>query len=176
MSVRPTWSMAAVITTSAAVWPRRPFAALRVTTVIVSRIRAVISIPDSTQHVIDRSTFRLAGVYVYVRAGEVRHPEQHLLVARDELETTVVTEVELLRHVEVLERNADRWQLLAIDIAKAFYCVGFLAKISAVLGEAGLDILVVSTFSRDWILVKEEDGPRAAALLEGMGFTNATGS
>ena len=135
-----------------------------------------MTIPESTQQVLEHSSFRLAGVYVYVRAGEVRHPEQHLMVTRDELETTVVTEVEHLRHVEVLERNADRWQLLAIDISNPFYCVGFLARISGVLSGAGIDILAVSTFSRDWILVKEEDGPRAAALLEGIGLTNITGS
>ena len=135
-----------------------------------------MTIPESTQHVLEQSSFRLAGVYVYVRAGEVRHPEQHLMVTRDELETTVVTEVEHLRHVEVLERNADRWQLITIDVANPFYCVGFLARISGVLSGAGIDILAVSTFSRDWILVKEEDGPRAAALLEGVGLTNITGS
>ena len=98
------------------------------------------------------------------------------MVTRDELETTVVTEVEHLRHVEVLERNADRWQLLTIDCASPFYSVGFIARISEVLSGAGIDILVVSTFSRDWVLVKEEDGPKAAALLEGIGLTNITGS
>jgi hypothetical protein len=135
-----------------------------------------VTIPESTKQVLQRSTFRLAGVYVYVRAGEVRHPEQHLMVTRDELETTVVTEVEHLRHVEVLERNADRWQLITVDCANPFYCVGFLATIAAELSGAGIDILAVSTFSRDWVLVKEEDGERAAALLEGIGLTNITGS
>jgi hypothetical protein len=33
-----------------------------------------------------------------------------------------------------------------------------------------MDILVVSTFSCDWVFVKEEDGPRAADLLRAEGF------
>lgn len=135
-----------------------------------------MSIPESTQQVLADSSFRLAGVYVYVRAGEVRQPERHLMVTRDDRETTVVTEVDNLRHVDVLERNADRWQLLTVDCANPFYCVGFLAKICGVLSAAGIDILAVSTFSRDWILVKAEEGERAAALLEGIGLTNITGS
>lgn len=134
-----------------------------------------MSITDSTQQLIERSTFRLGGVYVYVRAGEVRHPERHLMITRDEKETTVVTLEENLGDVEVLERNQDRWLLLTIDCTNPFYCVGFIAKFAAVLSGAGIDILIVSTFSRDWVLVKEADGPRAARLLTGIGFSDVTG-
>jgi hypothetical protein len=125
---------------------------------------------------IQRSTFRLGGTYVYVRAGEVRNPARHLMVTRDELETTVVTTEEQLGDVEVLERNRDRWLLVTVSPVTPFYCVGFIAKIASVLSGAGIDILVVSTFSRDWVLVKEGDGPKTVALLEEIGFSNAAGS
>ncbi len=92
------------------------------------------------------------------------------MVTRDETEITVVTQEENLAGLEVLDLNADRWLLLAVDCANPFYCVGFIARISAVLSGAGFDILVVSTFSRDWVFVKEEDGPRAAELLRTAGF------
>ena len=82
------------------------------------------------------------------------------MITRDAYETTVVTTEDLLGDVEVLDINADRWLLLAIDCANPFYCVGFIAKISAALSGAGMDILVVSTFSCDWVFVKEGDGPR----------------
>lgn len=113
---------------------------------------------------------------MYVRAGKVRHPEKHLMVFRDERETTVVTLEENLGDVEVLELNRDRWRLFDIEPETPFYCVGFIAKMASVLSEAGIDILVISTFSRDCVLVKVEDGARAAALLEGIGFINAVGS
>jgi hypothetical protein len=129
-----------------------------------------VVIPESTQQVIADSTFRFAGTYRYASVRSVAHPEKHLMVTRDETEITVVTQEEHLAGLDVLDLNADRWLLLAIDCANPFYCVGFIAKISAVLSGAGFDILVVSTFSRDWVFVKEGDGPRAAELLRESGF------
>ena len=93
------------------------------------------------------------------------------MIAHDTRETTVVTTEELLGDVDVIEMNKDRWLLLAIDCANPFYCVGFIAKISAALSGGGLDILVVSTFSCDWVFVKEDDGDRAATLLRSLGFS-----
>jgi hypothetical protein len=129
-----------------------------------------VVIPESTQQVIADSTFRFEGTYRYVSARAVLHPDRHLMITRDAREITVVTTEDALDDVEVLAMNADRWLLLAIDCANPFYCVGFIAKISAALSGAGMDILVVSTFSCDWIFVKEEDGPRAASLLRALGF------
>ena len=119
---------------------------------------------------ISDSTFRLAGTYRYASVRSVAHPEDHLMVTRDEKEITVATREENLAGLDVIAVNPDRWLLLAIDCANPFYCVGFIAKISSVLSGAGLDILFVSTFSRDWLLVKEDDGPRSAELLRAMGF------
>lgn len=92
------------------------------------------------------------------------------MVTRDEKETTVVTTPEHLADVDVIEVNPDRWLLLSIDCAHPFYCVGFIAKISAALSDAGVDILVVSTFTRDWVFIKEEDADRAANVLRAAGF------
>ena len=130
----------------------------------------MIEIPESTTDVIARSTFRRAGTYLYIRASAVREPHLHLMITHDDREVTVVTSDDLLEHVDVLEINPDRWLLITIDCANPFYCVGFLAKISAVLSNGGMDILVVSTFSRDWVLVKASEGERAAELLRGIGF------
>jgi len=98
------------------------------------------------------------------------------MVFRDERETTVVTREEHLGDVDVIERNRDLWQLINLEPPTPFYCVGFLAKVSALLAGEGIDILVVSTFSRDCVLVKVEDGAKAIALLEGAGFISAVGS
>ncbi len=98
------------------------------------------------------------------------------MVTRDEKEITVVTNEENLADLDVIAVNADRWLLIAIDCANPFYCVGFLARISAALSGAGFDILVVSTFSCDWVFVKEEDGPRTAELLRAMGFQSVGSS
>jgi hypothetical protein len=129
-----------------------------------------VVIPESTQQVISDSTFRRAGTYRYASVRSVANPENHLMVTRDETEITVVTREEHLAGLDVIDVNPDRWLLLAIDCANPFYCVGFIAKISSSLSGAGLDILFISTFSRDLLFVKEEDGPRGAELLRTMGF------
>jgi hypothetical protein len=90
------------------------------------------------------------------------------MISRDDKEITVVTND--LEDVDVIAINPDRWVLVSIDCSQPFYCVGFIAKLSTMLSGAGLDILVLSTFSRDWVFVKEEDGERAAEVLRKAGF------
>ena len=48
--------------------------------------------------------------------------------------------------------------------------VGFMAKISKALAECGISIFVISAYSTDHILVKEEDLSSALAALGKLGF------
>ena len=131
-----------------------------------------LQIPDSTLAVLRASRFAIVPEpFVYVKAGAVGDGATHLLVARDELETTVVTHERNLAGVEVLDRNPDRWLLLSIDCANPFYCVGFLAAICGAFAGAGIDVLAVSAFTRDLVLVKETERERARELLLGFGMT-----
>lgn len=98
------------------------------------------------------------------------------MVTRDENETTVVTLAEHLSDLDVVELNPDRWLLLSIHCAHPFYCAGFIATISAPLSAAGIDILVVSTFTRDWVFVQETEGERAAEILVSAGFQRSLSS
>lgn len=130
-------------------------------------------VPATTEDVIARSTFRFDGVYVWASVREVGDASRHLMVTRDAKETTVVTAPENLESLDTIAVNPDRWLLLAIDCANPFYCVGFIAKVATRLSGGGIDILVVSTFSCDWVFVKEDDAPRAADLLREAGFAEA---
>jgi hypothetical protein len=132
-----------------------------------------IIIPETTEQVIAASTFRLADVYVWASVRDARDAGRHLMIVRDEKETTVVTSPENLASLDVIETNRDRWLLISIDCANPFYCVGFIAKVAARLSAAGIDILAVSTFSRDLFFVKEEEGQRAAEVLREIGFRSA---
>jgi len=132
-----------------------------------------IVIPESTEQVIADSTFRFAGVYAWASVRDARDNGRHFMITRDDREITVVTAPENLASLDVVAVNQDRWLLLSIDCANPFYCVGFIARIATRLSAAGIDILVVSTFSRDCVFVKEEDGPRAAELLRVIGFSEA---
>lgn len=130
-----------------------------------------IEIPASTREVIRASVFRIGEEpYVYVKAGRIDDESAHLLVLRDDLETTVVTFERNLAGVEVLDRNRDRWALVSIDCANPFYCVGFLASIAGAFTYAGLDILVLSAFTRDLVFVKDDDRERARELMVRIGF------
>lgn len=128
-------------------------------------------IPASTEEVLRASRLRrVPGHFVVARCRGVGDSTRHLLVTRDDLETTVITRPEHLADCEVLDENPDRWALLAIDCAHPFYCVGFLARLTAALAAAGIDLLAVSTFSRDQLLVKEEMAERAVATLLAVGL------
>lgn len=50
-----------------------------------------------------------------------------------------------------------------------FSLVGVLASLAAPLAEAGVSLFAVSTFDTDYLLVREEDLPRAAAALTAAG-------
>jgi hypothetical protein len=117
----------------------------------------MVDIPESTEAIIARSTFTRRGVYRWVRASRVGDPQKHALVMRDDREITVVTRPEDLADLDVIAENPERWELLAIDCANPFYCVGFVARIASALSAAGLDILFTSTFTRDLVFVKEAE-------------------
>lgn len=146
-----------------------------ISTVMTDNTREVsvpsIVIPESTEAVIRASTFAIEEEpYRYVRAAAVPRAGVHLLVTQDEVEVTVVTHERNLHHVEVIDTNPDRWALIAIDCANPFYCVGFFARITSSLSTAGIDVLAVSTFSRDYVLVKDTERDVARRTLIEVGF------
>lgn len=111
------------------------------------------------------------GNYVYTSVKEVFCPEKHLMITRDREEITVVTLEENLHLLGSYERNRENWKLMNIRCGKPFYCVGFLASISSVMAENGFDIVMVSTFSNDYVMVKEQELKQCAQLLQSIGFT-----
>ena len=74
---------------------------------------------------------------------------------------------------DVLERKVDRsngWRGFRIEGNQDFSLVGILPKLSAILAENRIGILVVSTFKTDYILVKTEDFERAMEVLSLAGY------
>ena len=57
------------------------------------------------------------------------------------------------------------FRLLTFDIELDFNVVGFLAEISRILAEAGISIIALSSFSRDHILIKQENLAKALKVL-----------
>lgn len=129
---------------------------------------------QSLTDVIKASTFSvIEGTYVYAKVATVPIIENHFIVTKDADEITVVTKVENLKELDLIERNKEDYALIALNVSVPFYSVGFLAVVSNAIAEAGMNILIVSTYSKDYILVKEENSEKAKNVLIKLGFSEA---
>ncbi len=82
------------------------------------------------------------------------------MIFKDKWEITLVldeVDFETIRHTirdAKIERN---FRLLSFDVDLDFDVVGFMAQIAKILAEAGISILPISSFSRDHILLRQDD-------------------
>lgn len=69
------------------------------------------------------------------------------------------------------------WKIVTFDMALPFGLVGFLAKISSALAKEKISIFVISSFSTDHILIKQDKLKKALLVLKELGFRikNGTG-
>ena len=129
-------------------------------------------IKDELLEVIRSSWFTVEeGTYVYTKVEDVHHPEDHLLVARDSDEVTVLTEKSNLEKKGAYERNPDDWTLINIKCGNPFYCKGFIAAIASVFAGNNMDITITSTYTNDYIMVQSENIADAIKTLTDLGFT-----
>jgi uncharacterized protein len=90
------------------------------------------------------------------------------MIFRDKFETTLLldeTDFGTLRHAvrdAKIERN---FRLLTFDLIMDFTVVGFLAEVTRILAEAEISIVALSAFSRDHLLVKQDDLAKALKVL-----------
>jgi hypothetical protein len=106
--------------------------------------------------------------YAYLKADKVP-VGKHFLISQDDDEITVVTTEAFVSSVP---HSSDvKWfKLFEIKVSVPFLGVGFLAAISKAVAEEGLNILIVSTFSKDYVLVREETYEQALSSLQKIGF------
>ena len=109
------------------------------------------------------------GRYAYLKAQEAVDLGKHFFVSQDEDEVTVVTEEEYVKEVSFSDR-VEWFKLLEIRVSKPFLVKGFLAAISKTVADADLNVLIISTFSKDYVLLREESVEEGLKALEGLGF------
>lgn len=110
--------------------------------------------------------------YAYLRA-KTRPATAHFLVAQDRDEVTVVTTES--RVGEVPHASFQGWfRLVEVRISKPFQAVGFLATVARAIADRGLNVLLVSTFSKDYVLVNDETAEAALDALRALGFPVST--
>lgn len=107
------------------------------------------------------------GRYAYLKTRE-KNLKNHFFVSQDNDETTVVTEEAAVQNTE--HESIVKWfKLIEIKVAVPFFA-GFVARVTNALASKGLNTLVVSTFSKDYILTKEDMTDPAIATLRQLGF------
>lgn len=90
------------------------------------------------------------------------------MIFKDKWEVTLILdEVDYgtCRHAMRDAKVEGSFRLLSFDLVMDFNVVGFLAEVSRILAESDISIFVVSAFSRDHLLIKQDDLPKALKVL-----------
>lgn len=93
----------------------------------------------------------------------------HFLVSSDSDEVTIVTKESNVPDTKY-DNKVWPFKVFEIVVSKPFLVKWFLAKISNTIAKANINILIVSTFSKDYVLVKSEDAEHAKKELQAIGF------
>ncbi|HEX8473456.1 MAG TPA: ACT domain-containing protein [Pyrinomonadaceae bacterium] len=97
-------------------------------------------------------------------------PRAHapFMLLRDLHETTLLVEEEdwrTMRHAARDARVEGGFRLVTFDIELAWNVVGYLARITEILAAAGIPVGALSSFSRDHLLIKQDDLAKALRAL-----------
>jgi hypothetical protein len=94
--------------------------------------------------------------------------ESNFLLLRDPFEVTLLLEEEdwrAMRHAARDARVESGFRLVTLDVELGWEVVGFLARVTEILAAAGVAVGALSAFSRDHLLVKQEDLGKALRAL-----------
>ncbi len=126
---------------------------------------------EDLKKVIETSTFEVVeGDFVYAKVSELPSNPNIFMVSKDKDEITIVAKEEEVGNLEIIERNKETYSLIALNISLPFYAVGFLSAVTNAIASAGMNILVVSTYSKDYILVRKEHLDKSKDILINLGF------
>ena len=114
--------------------------------------------------------------YTVLQVQECPNPQPHFLVAHEAEEVSVITTEDKLHILTSQILKQQRWFcLLEFKMSTPFETPGFLAVIASKLASRQLNILLVSTFSKDWLLLREEDLETGLNSLHELGFQQVFG-
>ena len=90
------------------------------------------------------------------------------MILRDKFETTLLldeTDYAAMRHAVRDAKTERNFRLMTFDTVLDFNVIGFLAEISRIFAAAEISIIALSAFSRDHILIKQNDLAKALKVL-----------
>ena len=111
------------------------------------------------QSIIKNSPVKIyEGRYAVVKCNEIPALDNIFMVSNDGDEITAIIEEKNLKNISY--EKAEKWfNIISVNVSTPFLGVGLLAKISAEIAEKGINIFIVSTFSKDFILLREDNAP-----------------
>ncbi len=123
---------------------------------------------DKISEVIKTSSIIIhSGRYIYLKTKD-KNLNNHFFVSQDKDEISVVTEEKNLNSVKYSD-SVGWFKLIEIKLSVPFL-QGFLSKVIKPIADAGYNTLIVSTFSKDYILTKEENIEEVINIFKQMGF------
>lgn len=139
--------------------------------------------PDSAQAYLAKATFysddepyvllKLHPAAITVAAGivaEISDPFCALVVDKDEVTLLVPLEApeEFAARLRDVTQSEVRYRLITLDVTLPPDLVGFMARVSHALAEAGVSLLPYAAFSRDHLLVPEAQFSEAMTALRAL--------
>jgi uncharacterized protein len=121
-------------------------------------------------------TFVLAGMRHADWARLVENPELSprpdsvFMLLRDPYEVTLLVEEEdwrAMRHAAREARVESGWRLVTFDVELPWDVVGYLARVTEILAAEGVPVGALAAFSRDHLLIRQDDLARALRALGG---------
>jgi hypothetical protein len=94
--------------------------------------------------------------------------ESNFFLLRDRFEVTLLLEESdwrSMRHAARDARVERGFRLVTLDIELAWNVVGFLTRVTEILSGAGIPVGALSAFSRDHLLIKQDDLGKALRVL-----------
>src|SRR3954468_21112005 len=94
--------------------------------------------------------------------------ESNFMLLRDPFEVTLLledTDWRAMRHAARDARVEAGFRLATLDVELPWNVVGFLAHVTAILAAEGIAVGALSAFSRDHLLIKQDDLGKALRVL-----------
>src|SRR5215216_8156652 len=94
--------------------------------------------------------------------------ESSFFLLRDPFEVTLLVEESdwrAMRHAARDAKTESGFRLVTLDVELGWDVVGFLAHVTRILAEASVPVGALSAFSRDHLLIKQEDLGKALRVL-----------
>lgn len=107
------------------------------------------------------------GRYAYLKTKDI-NLNNHFFISQDKDEITIVTEEKNLNKVDY--SGIVKWfKLIEIKLSAPFL-QGFLSRVIKPIADAEYNTLIISTFSKDYILTREENINQVTKILADTGF------